>query len=717
MDSHTPHFEGDSKSQAKVEPTYWAMKDKQKTAGELDTRRGQYYEWLGTNGRRTIMRRCWIFYNMAAVLSAAIVQSGDKGQYALLYINEFRRMLQELFQIVINARPAWDPKAMSDDSKALAEVRLARQALDSIVRNFGIDRLFYRAVEYAGVLGEGYVETTWDAQAGSIVKPEDPGYMELLTKSGYSGEGDTPKLHAGDLVYETYSGIDVIRDPNASNYEECDWILTRKFVNKYNLGARYPEHAAAIERMTDISANVPMEQYRNYFRLPYKSDRVILYTFWHKKTPACPDGRELRFMTSDLVLEDKKLAYSRIPISRIAAGEMDGTSSGYSAAFDLCAPMEMVNNINSTLTTLIKCYGVFNIMVPVGSRINEARLPEGLNIFESVGVQKPEPLNFLELKAELLQYMKFILERMENMIGINKANAAASGSAQALQISMSQQFNQFFQSSYEKAFEDTGTMSLEILKNYADAPRLMDLVGEENRTMMKLISKANFSSIAKVVADVSDPMSKTIQGRIQKAQLFNQNGQLSPDELDNVLNTGKLIGSDLGESQEITIAAENEALLLGESFNIIPTDDDAEHLRLHGKALADYQASPDLRKAAAIAGSKEAAVVAAFLDHINMHQAQQGTTQQPGQGPQYMGMKQAMGQKVQQPGAPGQPPQGGPPGPVPGSQPPKGNNQRPEEPAQAPGRPPGAPAGMPDLPNTGKSKSQFQPGTPPPANG
>jgi hypothetical protein len=737
----TPHYQSQDNTNKKAkekEETYWAMKTPDKTVGECETRRSDYYTWLGMNGRRTLMRRCWIFYNMAAILSGSIVQAGDKGQYAMLYVNEFRTLLAQLMQVIIGNRPAWDPKAMNNDSKALAECRLARTTLDYYMRSCGLDKTFYRAVEFACVLGESFVECIWNTKKGKKLEEGSPAWLKESIRSGWDGtpENHPGDLYEGDLEFDTYSGIDVIRDPNAANWDECDWFITRKFKNKYNISAKYPEKKDRIEAMIDISSSVPLEQYRNYFKLPYKSDRVCEFTFWHKKTAACPEGRMIKYLSSDIILEDTPLGYSRIPVFRLAPGEMDGTSNGYTVAFDLCGPQEMINNINSTITSLIKAYGVCSVSVPVGTRVNEARLPEGLLLIETVGTTKFELLNFLEIKPELFNYIKFLLERMETLIGVNKPNASASGSAQALQISQSQQFNQFFQSSYESAFEDLGSMVIECLQQYATAPRMIEIVGDDNKATLKSISSSDFGKITKVVADVSDPMSKTAQGRFQKAQLYVQAGQANNEELFNILENGKLgNGFQLGETQEITIQAENEYLSSGKSdpnmpngLTVMPTDDDMEHLRLHGKALADLMSTPEARIQSAQPDSDLSKAVEAFAQHIKLHMAQQGVqAQPPGQQPQpgmppppppYANLKAAMGQTPSPNQQQMQQPPQGKPGPQPGATPPQGPGQKPPKNPQAAGRPPGAPAELPNMPGTSASgKTQFNPTAPPAPTG
>lgn len=724
-----------------VEPAYWAAQSTRKAVSEAIQRRDEYYMSMNnTNGRRNLMRQCWIYYNISHVLGGRLIQAGAKGQFMLFYVNYMRELLEHQIQFVVSARPAWEPKATTSDAQSLIQTRLARNILDHYMRlgaQDGLEDLFYRAVEFAAVLGEGFIEMYWDQHAGRVLKSDDDGYADMLAKTGYDPTNKDPKnvvpvLRSGDIKYHVYSGMDVIRDPNAKSWAETSWRITRRRVNKYDLAARYPEKATQILATSEDTGSVPNNFYYNWVKLPYKSDLIWQYRFWHDKTEAVPEGREILFLHNATILEDKReLGYSKVPLFRIAGGETDGTSNGYCKAFDLCSLQENLNAINSAITSNIKAYGINNIIAPLQSRINEARLPEGLNMIELAGQSEIKVLELLKIAPEMFNYSKQIKEDMAVIVGVPSAvrggtGDGASGSAQAIQTTNATEFNQTFQTSYTSCVEGTGTMTLEVFKNYVKVPLAVDIIGEGNAAYQALITGDKIKNITRVVADVSDPQSKTIQGRFQRAQLLSQTGDITKQEMMNVLMNGRLDPADeLGESQEITIQAENEMLDGGVTTPPIITDDHMEHLRLHGKAVADLLATPTARAKVLQSGldangqpttqaaSPEFKAYKVYKEHIDAHLAML----QPQAYAEYATLSAAMGQSPPPQAAPppgeGAPP-GAPPGPAPGS--PK-EGGKPKQPAQPPGRPSTSTANFPDLPGSGPTKVQFQPGSPPPPTG
>lgn len=704
--AHYPSFDGNK--QEEKEEKYWAKKPKDKVVSELVSRANEYYVFLDTVGRRGVMRRSWIFYNMAVVIAAAITSSGAKGQYAMQYVNEYRSLLTKWFQLVIATKPSWSPKAMTNDSKALAEVILAKNALDSIKKEFGLDSKVYRAVEQAGTVAEGWITVAWNTKAGRKIDPTNPEdiqtYLDMAQRSKFTPEQILAKkdLYAGDFEFYACSGIDVIRDPNAQNIDESNWIIVRDYPNKFDLAAKYTEQADKIIAMQDMSQSVPYQQFRNYFRTPYKTDRVVRYRFLHKATPAMPNGREIYYLDSNIILEDTPLGYSEIPAYRIVPGETEGTSVGYTPAFDCLSSQDALNKLLSQVMTMFKNYGLLNIAVPVGTRINESKIPEGMNMFETVGTTEFQVLNFLEIKPEFFNLINYYLQRMLNQLGLEPTEG--SGSAQALQLSQSQKYSQGFQASYETAFENLGSMILEIFTEYGDVPRKIQYTGEDNVAYLREISKKSFTKIHSVEADISDGMENTAQGRFQMADLYVRAGNADNQELFEILATGKLgPGFEVGTSQQITIAAENEALMKGEEVSVVPTDDNFEHLRLHGKSWADALSTPEARAASLVPGSEEEKRSNAYDAHCKKHIAalSGGQPQQPGANP-YALLTSAMGyQTPQQPA--GAELQGSQTGQQ-GGKPTKGEGTPGEAPAGVPGAPtkgpgPGAMKGQPPQPS------------------
>ena len=79
--------------------------------------------------------------------------------------------------------------------------------------------------------------------------------------------------------------------------------MVRSFANKYNLMAKYPEHAEKISGMDpkDAATNYRLSIFTND-----KTDDIPVYEFYHRKTEALPEGRYILFLEGDLVLLERR---------------------------------------------------------------------------------------------------------------------------------------------------------------------------------------------------------------------------------------------------------------------------------------------------------------------------------------------------------------------------------------------------------------------------
>jgi len=235
----------------------------------------------------------------------------------------------------------------------------------------------------------------------------------------------------------------------------------------------------------------------------------------------------------------------------------------------------------------------------------------------------------------------------------------------ALVQSMALQFISSLQQSYVQLAEDTGTALVSILKDFANTPKMVALVGKNNRPYLKEFTGEQISSINRVIVDVGNPLSKTIAGRIQMAeQLLQMKLLKTPEEYFQVMNTGRIDKLYQGEMQELLlIQSENERLMNGENTIAAMLDAHRLHIQEHKSVLSD----PDLRK------NNE--LVQNTLEHIQQHINYLRTTdpdllsligEQPIQAPS----EAAMGQSPE--GSPGQqlaPPQNAPVASSPGQGP------------------------------------------------
>ncbi|MFZ4411501.1 MAG: hypothetical protein ACOYOV_00360 [Bacteroidales bacterium] len=630
---------------------YFAAKEGSEAAAILMDKITSWSSALRANGFFQKLRDTWNSYHGAffanAVNSHQITFGGEQGELTNLAVNHIRNLGQHMLVMTTSSRPSLEARAANTDYKSLVQTQLANGLLDYYMREKRMERYIKNAVETAIVLGAGYIKMEWDATEGKVIETdEETGLM----------------IHEGDVKFSNLSPFDIVFDQSKEDSDH-DWIISRVFRNRYDLAAKYPE-------FEDKILGLPTKDMADGYYLKVfshsDSDEVAVYTFHHKKTDAMPDGRELVFLSDDIVLLDQPLPYRRIPIFRISPNDYLGTPFGYSSLFDLMPLQEAINSLYSSVLSNHTAFGVQNIFVKTGSNVNMTNLTGALNIIE--GLEPPTALNLQSTSPQTMEFLGTLERTIETLSGINsvtRGNPEAnlkSGTALALVQSMAIQFISGLQQQYVALMEDMGTGLIEVLKDYAQSPRVASIVGKNNKTYIKEFKSDDLQEINRVVVDVGNPLARTTAGRIQMAeQMLQMKAEsFTIDQYLQVINTGKIeVMTDPLVREENLIELENEMMMAGTTVPVLAIDDHMVHIKQHKSVLAD----PNLRKDQAI--SK--VVLDHIMDHINIARQMDP------------GLMQALNQQPIPPAAPQAP--------------------TPGEVAQAPGPQEGAPqAGMPNMP-------------------
>ncbi len=597
-----------------------------------------FYNVMEANSYLDKIQKMWRAYTGAYTnylgTTHGVNFTGEQGELVQIPVNHFRNLARHMYNMVTSNRLVLESRAINNDYKSLAQTYLANGILDYYMREKKLEDALKRACEMAIVLGAGFVKLEWNALGG------DP----------YDVDPDTGEMiREGEIEVSNLSVFDVVTDGTKEKWDK-EWIIVRSFKNRYDLIAKYPEYA---DKIIGMPGKVDAQVYRLAIFSNDDTDQIPVYEFYHSRTDAMPEGRYTLFVDSDTVLLDQPLPYRTVPIFRISPSDIMGTPYGYSDMFDVFPIQEAINATFSAIMTNQNAFAVQNVFVKHGADLNVNSLQGGLNVIE--GAEKPEPLNLCQSPAEVFKFLEILIQTAETISGVNsvaRGNPEASlksGTALALVQSMALQFVSSLQQSYVQIAEDVGTSLISILKDFANTPKMVALVGRNNRTYLKEFTGEQISSINRVIVDVGNPLSRTIAGRIQMAEQMLQMKLLkTPEEYFQVLNTGRIDKLYQGEMQELLLVqSENEKLLNGESPQAAMLDCHRLHITEHKSVLSD----PDLRQ--------DANLVQNTLNHIQEHIQYLRTAdpdllaligEQPIQAPPEAAMGQAPG------GAPGQPP-------------------------------------------------------------
>lgn len=579
-----------------MKDTYWAIEP---TLDELLGKITNYYERLSHTGQDQRLRRSYAQYYGYGydAKSDQIIASGDMGEESRLSINTYRSMLRYQLSLTTSERPALHVAPINTDYDSMASALVGNDVLEYYMRAKNLERVLVDATEKAIWSGDGFVELSWNVHEGTFYEI-DP-------------DTDEPVM-TGDIEYRTYNSYDAIRDIFDVNQSK-NWIILRKSVNRYDLAEMYPEkrdEIVGLPQSNDRWLNRTL-MYSDYG----DSDNVVLYTFYHKKSPALPEGKLIYFTENDILLSTA-LPYTDIPVYRIAPADIESTSLGYTQGFDILGLQEGQDELYSAVLSNNINFARQCVLIPRDADINYRDLAEGLSAIEyDAESGRIEALQLVNSSGETYKLIGQLQQEMAKLTGINEViqgNPDAnlrSGNALALVAAQAIKYNYNLQRSYARLIEDVGTATLVFLKDFAEAPRYIDIVGKSNRSYLKSFDKDDLQGVSRVHVEITSAISKTQAGRVEIANnLLQQNLIKRPEQYIAVLETGKLDPIIEAEQSELlNIKSENEELRGAAPVIAIATDNHALHIQEH-KAVLD---SPDARK--------NPAVVQTVLAHIEEH--------------------------------------------------------------------------------------------------
>lgn len=611
---------------------YYAADEAEKAVTYLTRKSSNWFNHLYQNRYLEKIRKSWMSYHGAYFTNDGgsgheITFGGEQGELVNMAVNHYQNIAKHMLVMVTASRPAFQPKATNTDHKTQVQTFLAHGILEYYMREKRLERVIKRAVEYAIVLGSGFIKMEWNSTKGEIYDSIEPDEEDIVD---YDEEGNPLDengrilkpfpVYQGDIEFENLSPYDVVFDNTKETPDNHDWALCRTFKNKYDLAAKYPEFEEEILGMQTKSE----KQKGVRATLSYVDETVDIpvYEFFHRRTEALPQGRYLLYLDKEVILMDTPMPYRNLPIYRISPSDILGTPYGYSPMFDLMPMQDAVNTLYSTILTNQNAHGVQSILSPRGNDVKVSQVADGMNFIEynvvpeAPGGGRPEALNLTQTPAEIFNFLQMIERAMETVSGVNsvaRGNPEASlrsGNALALVQSQALQFLSGLSQAYIQLIEDIGTGIIHLVQDFAKVPRIAEIAGKANRSKIKEFVGDDISSITRVLVDSGNPLAMTTAGRAEMASNLLQMGLIqTPEEYFAVLNTGKLEPLIQGQHDELLlIKAENERLVEGEAEVLaVDTDNHALHIREHKTVLAD----PDARL--------DADLVARTLAHIQEH--------------------------------------------------------------------------------------------------
>lgn len=558
----------------------WNDPDTKSCVFSLWGRIEEYYNEMRRTGRMALYRNAFTNFYSGWIYRASMYKSGEMGELTRSFWNHERNILLHLKNQTTQNKVAYKTQVKNSDANA-AQMRVL---VDGLSDHFSEDQKYRlndhvsQSVEDTLVFGESNVAVLWNQNKGAAMV-QDP------------GTGQT--YYEGDIEYVNATPLDVIINTTLQDRSQVQWKILRRWMNKYDLAAQYPDQAYDLVNLSDLEGSYGTKLVT---LIHHDIETIPVFYAFHEKTPAVPEGRFLMFADPTTVMADSNLeeaGYDEIPIYDNIVSTMAGSPFGYTVGFDLIPLQQGLNELISAVTTNNINFATQCVMAPKGSNLHYQSLATGMTFIEwdpKMGPNaKPEALNLVHSAPETYQLIDLHVKTMETLAGVsamdrgNPDASITSGQYAALITTNSVIFQAPLQKAYANLCERLMNGTIKILRRNMKQDRVTAIVGQNNSSDAKTWGPAQLNEISGVVTEIQNPMIQTPAGKMQLADVLMKTGLIK----DAQQYIGVYTDGDLQqlyhrqETQLILVKAENEALSKGQALMPAITDNHVMHILEH----------------------------------------------------------------------------------------------------------------------------------------
>lgn len=549
--------------------------------------------------------------------------TGEQGELIGMSVPQARSLVRQMISIITKQKLQFAAKMRSRDYTAFGNGQIAESLANQLVKDQSLNEKIDRLAELTYLHGQCFWHVTWDSEAGRRV---DNG-MEAPAMSG-------------DVNIQVASAKYVYYDWNEEDWNNLHCVTVAKRMNRWDLIAQHPE-------MEDELRKIPnFNRILNGFTTTIASfddtltrtdDLILVYYYYHKPTPAVPQGRMVILCSEKCVLYDGANVYECLPVIPCIPEKLDDFLLGY-PQFSNLAPLQEMLDINfSTMATNQSAFGVQSVLNPRGSNIDITEIygmrwidytPQGND-----GGGKPEPLQLTRSAPEIMDGIKIYIDNLGTLANINSAlrgtppPGVTAGNAIATLTANSIEFFSSFSKAIFASIEQAITLAVKFYKMLG-AEEQLTVVSDGNISYLKEFKASDLREFDRVSLEITNPLMNTIAGRRDQAEILLNKGLIKDIGDYFMVLEGeppkRLWNAELNESA--LIQKENDDLTKGIPCPVLYTDNHALHIEKH----KDILRNPEIRRNGNIQE---------ILNHMEQHeqfisqQQQAMMPQQPGQPP------------------------------------------------------------------------------------
>jgi len=390
---------------------------------------------------------------------------------------------------------------------------------------------------------------------------------------------------------------DIVFDWSIENEKNIDWVVIKRVRNRWSYAARYPElrdQVVSLPSVKEVRQTLPNLNFLSRYE---SSDMIYVYEFYHRPTPALPQGRMTIYGSGTCVFEDRENIYGQIPGRFLHFERIIGTGLGYPMLSNLLPVQELLDHSFSVISTNQQATGVQSVLVPKGADISVNDI-KGLSFISytpanAEGGGKPEPLQLTSTPPEVFNFLNVCSQYMSNVSMITetlRGQPPANVTSGAMAATLAANAMEFLNSA-SKALtiwsEDLVNVAIENYKRFATEDQILDITGEGSVAYVKNFKQDDLQSLRQIKIRTQSPLMNTVAGRLQFGDSLLQAGLIKkPQQYLNLIEgapVDALFDDDFSEN--MAIQAEVDALLEGRSIVPMITDNHPMFINAYRKLL------------------------------------------------------------------------------------------------------------------------------------
>lgn len=571
---------------------YWADNTPEKLIQHLQNQRKTWLDQSVSSGifagyLTAYWRNTIAYYSNileAANWTTSLQFGGKMGELIKMKVPKARTRIGQFVTLVTRQRFSYEALTDVTDANPQITAKLAKNISKNAHRKNQLDTKLSLAAETASTVGMSFLCTTWRKDKGSE-------HMMDGNQVVRSGEAE---ITVEDISSVTW-------DWTQKSWDQVIHAEVRVKRNRWDLVAQNRNNPELVRKILDLpSAESQATQWKNltYITGTQNEDMVWVYYWYHRQTPALPNGRMFVYAGEDCWFEDEDNPFDGLPIEPIIFDGIKDTTLGYPLLSQLLPAQEMLDHAYSTQATNQSAFGLQAMANPRGSKVSVEDVG-GIKMFNYTaqtaegGGGKPEPIQFPDTPASVMNFAQILDREIDDMSGLNEtlrgqsAANVTSGQMAATLSANSLEFMNKAQGAIVMALENTMNHVTRAYQKLATVEQTLEITGESTMEYVKMFKAEDLKGLRRISIRTQSAMLNSQAGRIQLGETLTQQGLVKDAQKLILLYEGAPI-EVLFEgtwNEEICVQAEIDAILEGKEIFPLESDNHPLYIAAYKKII------------------------------------------------------------------------------------------------------------------------------------